>query len=76
MTRDGRMVTATERLEISQCLLVRALPCGCRVGLYRTWTSRALLIVDEPHDECRDRSHQADFVIQDQPLGRGRGEAA
>ena len=76
MTVTGRMLTAAERVDLAQCLLMRALPCGCRVGLYRTWSSRVLAIVDDPHDDCRDRAHQADFVIADQAVRRSDGEAA
>ena len=64
MTRaNGRMLTTIERLQLMECLLARPLPCGCQVGLYLTSDGRTLVIVDSPHDDCHDRSHQADFVL-------------
>ncbi len=62
--RRGRMLTMTERLELAHRRLVRALDCGCEVGFYETFARRTLVIVDNPHDDCRERAHQADFVIE------------
>lgn len=70
MTRArGRMLTTVERIELVECVLVRRLGCGCQVGLYRTMSGRALTIVDTPDDDCPDRGHQADFVIEARDMG-------
>ena len=81
MTRArGRMLTAVERLELAQRLLMWRLSCGCEVGLHQTLTGRVLTIVDNPDDDCHNRGHQADFVIaaHDAPglAAPSHGEAA
>jgi hypothetical protein len=53
-----------ERLSIARCVSGGALPCGCIAGVYLTRAGRTLTVIDEPADHCRDRSHQADFVLE------------
>ena len=36
----------------------RRLSCGCTVGLYETYDSRAVAILDVRADACKDASHQ------------------
>ena len=56
-----------ERLQLTRCVLGRRLPCGCNVGLYEKMDGDIITIVDDPSDACRDRTHQADFVIACEP---------
>lgn len=66
MTRaTGRMLTMVERSQLVHCQLVRRLACGCDVALYSTAAGRVLTVVESPEDSCRERAHQADFVIGD-----------
>lgn len=63
MRSTVRKLGVIERLRISRCIHGVHLACGCRVGIYETYDDTVLTIVDDPHDGCVDRAHQADFVI-------------
>ncbi len=66
MTRgNGPMLSAVERVQLLRCEVVRRLVCGCEVGLYRSRTGQVFTIVDDPDDACRNRGHQADFLIDE-----------
>lgn len=36
----------------------RRLPCGCVAGVYETYHSEIVLIVDVPAEDCGDRLHR------------------
>ena len=51
-------------LRILRGLDSRALPCGCLVGVYETYGSETVAIVDAKGSECTDRAHRVDSPIQ------------
>jgi hypothetical protein len=54
-------------LRILRGLDSRALPCGCLVGVYETYASETIAIIDAKGSACPDRSHRVDSAIQFQP---------
>ena len=76
----ARKLGLVERLQIVRCIQVVELVCRCRAGVYETIDDIVLTVVDDPHDDCPDRSHQADFVIAEVHCGgltpAPHGEAA
>lgn len=41
----------------------RALPCGCLVGLYETYSTETVAIVDAKGAGCADAAHRVDATI-------------
>lgn len=41
----------------------RALPCGCLVGVYETYASQTVAIVDAKGSDCPDRQHRVDSGV-------------
>lgn len=76
MRTTVRKLGIVERLRISRCLQGVHLACGCRVGLYETADEVVMTIVDDPADDCADRTHQTDFVIAEVDCRAARSEVA
>ena len=45
----------------------RALSCGCLVGVYETYGSQTVAIIDAKGSTCDDRAHRVDSPIDVQP---------
>ncbi len=41
----------------------RALPCGCLVGVYETYRSQTVAIIDAKGTDCSNRGHRVDVPI-------------
>ena len=54
-------------LRILRGLDSRALDCGCLVGVYETYASQTIAIIDAKGSACSNRSHRVDSPIQFQP---------
>jgi len=66
--KDGsfpRKLKLLERLQITRGLNGHQLPCGCVVGCYLTRAGHVLTVVDVDADDCKERAHQVDFVIDE-----------
>lgn len=41
----------------------RSLPCGCLIGIYETYDSKTIAIVDARGSGCMDGSHRVDAAV-------------
>ena len=41
----------------------RALPCGCLVGVYETYSSQTVAIIDAKGTSCSNRAHRIDAAV-------------
>ena len=62
-TPGVRLLVATE-----------ALPCGCRVGFYETWSKDIVAIVDVAAEACAE-GHTINRVVRTGPVDEGPGNA-
>jgi hypothetical protein len=51
-------------LRILRGLDSRALPCGCLVGVYETYASETVAIIDATGTTCGDRTHRVDSHVE------------
>jgi hypothetical protein len=51
-------------LRILRGLDSRALPCGCLVGVYETYRSETVAIIDAKGSACADRNHRVDSPVE------------
>lgn len=51
-------------LRILRGLDSRALPCGCLVGVYETYGSQTVAIVDAKGSACTNRAHHVDSPVE------------
>jgi hypothetical protein len=51
-------------LRILRGLDSRALPCGCLVGVYETYGSETVAIIDVKGSVCPDHSHRVDSHVE------------
>lgn len=70
------MLTTAERAGMAFRLTTRRLSCGCEAGAVTLLDGSELTVIDEPADECRNRSHQADFVVAARQFTGSHGAAA
>ena len=64
------------RVNIRRGLGSRALPCGCRAGVYETYDDQVVLIVDVRDPLCADQSHIDGSAIRLSGPEGERGPAA
>ena len=41
----------------------RALPCGCLVGFYETYSNETVAVLDAKGASCSDRTHRVDASV-------------
>ena len=41
----------------------RALPCGCLIGVYETYGSETVAIIDAKGSDCKNRAHRVDSSV-------------
>ncbi len=41
----------------------RALPCGCLIGVYETYGSQTVAIIDAKGSDCTNRAHRVDSPV-------------
>jgi hypothetical protein len=51
-------------LRILRGLDSRALPCGCLVGVYETYGSETVAIIDVKGTGCADEAHRVDSHVE------------
>jgi hypothetical protein len=51
-------------LRILRGLDSRALPCGCLVGVYETYGSETVAIIDVKGSVCSDHAHRVDSHVE------------
>ena len=51
-------------LRILRGLDSRALPCGCLVGVYETYRSQTVAIIDAKGSSCTERNHLVDSPVE------------
>ena len=51
-------------LRILRGLDSRALPCGCLVGVYETYGSETVAIIDVKGSVCSDQAHRVDSHVE------------
>jgi hypothetical protein len=56
-------------MQILRCLRGTWLGCGCLVGIYETYSSEILAILDSKGDMCRDGSHQPNVIVDRRSAG-------
>jgi hypothetical protein len=50
-------------LRILRGLGSRALPCGCLVGVYETYATQTVAVIDAKGSLCGDKTHRVDAAI-------------
>ena len=50
-------------MRILRALSSRALPCGCLAGIYETYSSQTVAIIDATGTDCGDRAHRVNARI-------------
>jgi hypothetical protein len=58
-------------MKILRGLGSRTLPCGCLVGVYETYASQTVAIIDVKGSRCTDGGHRVDSRV-DLPMIDGR----
>lgn len=51
-------------LRILRGLDSRALPCGCLVGVYETYGSQTVAIIDAKGSSCTERNHRINSPVE------------
>jgi hypothetical protein len=51
-------------LRILRGLDSRALPCGCLVGVYETYRSQTVALIDAKGTSCNEHSHRVDSPVE------------
>jgi hypothetical protein len=51
-------------LRILRGLDSRALPCGCLVGVYETYRSQTVAIIDVKGSACTERGHRVNSPVE------------
>lgn len=64
---NTRRLRVMERLQILRCVTGMPLACGCTAGLYEMMSGDLLAVIDTTDDRCRNRDHQPDAVIAEDP---------
>jgi hypothetical protein len=54
-------------LRILRGLDSRALPCGCLVGVYETYGSETVAIIDAKGSVCANQAHRVDSHVEFRP---------
>ena len=54
-------------LRILRGLDSRTLPCGCLVGVYETYGSETVAIIDVKGSVCSDQAHRVDSHVEFSP---------